>query len=119
MQDTIVIKQNTKVDEIKSQKPYFEKDGISIFKEDILKITAIPENSIDLIITSPPYNVDIHYNSHADNLTYENYLEFTQKWIKKCFDLAKNEGRFLLNIPLDKNKGGQKSVGADITNTGR
>lgn len=97
------------------QKPYFEKDGVLIFNEDILKITTIPENSIDLIITSPPYNVDIHYNSHRDDLTYDDYLEFTRKWIKKCFDLAKPDGRFLLNIPLDKNKGGQKSVGADIT----
>jgi len=96
-------------------RPYFERNGVSIFKDDILKINAIPPASVDLIITSPPYNVDIHYNSHADNLTYEDYLEFTQKWIKKCFDLAKSEGRFLLNIPLDKNKGGQKSVGADIT----
>ena len=80
-----------------------------------LKTTAIPSGSVDLIVTSPPYNVDIHYNSNGDNLSYEDYLEFTQKWITKCFELAKNEGRFLLNIPLDKNKGGQKSVGADIT----
>ena len=29
--------------------------------------------------------------------------------------MAKVEGRLLLNIPLDKNKGGQKSVGADFT----
>ncbi len=101
--------------ETKDQKPYFQKDRVSIFNEDILKIDAIPEKSIDLIITSPPYNVDIHYNFHNDNLTYEEYLEFTEKWIRKCFDLAKSEGRFLLNIPLDKNKGGQKSVGADIT----
>ena len=39
--------------EMKTQKSYFEKDGISIFNDDILKITAIPENSVDLIITSP------------------------------------------------------------------
>src|SRR3989344_2778907 len=103
------------IPETKLQKPYFITDGTSIFKDDILKITSIPESSIDLIITSPPYNVDIHYNSHPDDLTYADYLEFTQKWIKKCFHLAKKEGRFLLNIPLDKNKGGQKSVGADIT----
>jgi len=116
MQNTMSARQNIKeVDEVKSLQPYFRNDKILIFNEDILKITAIPENSVDLIITSPPYNVDIHYNSHTDNLTYEDYLEFTQKWIKKCFDLAKKEGRFLLNIPLDKNKGGQKSVGADIT----
>ena len=99
----------------KKIRPYFSADNVSIYKDDILKINSIPNNSVDLIVTSPPYNVDIHYNSHADNLSYEDYLEFTQKWIKKCFDLARNEGRFLLNIPLDKNKGGQKSVGADIT----
>jgi len=116
MQNKLATKQDIKkVGEIKSLKPYFDNDKILIFNEDILKISAIPKNSVDLIITSPPYNVDIHYNSHADNLTYDDYLEFTQKWIKKCFDLAKKEGRFLLNIPLDKNKGGQKSVGADIT----
>ena len=96
-------------------KPYFEADNLLIHHDDILKINSIPDSSIDLIVTSPPYNVDIHYNSHNDDLTYEDYLEFTQKWISKCFELTKNEGRFLLNIPLDKNKGGQKSVGADIT----
>src|SRR3989339_1768873 len=90
----------------KIEKAYFRGDKIVIYKDDILKINSIPNNYVDLIITSPPYNVDIRYNSHADNLSYEDYLEFTQKWIKKCFDLTKNEGRFLLNIPLDKNKGG-------------
>ena len=106
---------NTKKQTNKKNPPYFAADNILIYKDDILKISSIPNNSVDLIVTSPPYNVDIHYNSHADNLSYEDYLEFTQKWIKKCFDLAKSEGRFLLNIPLDKNKGGQKSVGADFT----
>ena len=95
--------------------PYFEAKNILIYKDDILKTSAIPAGSVDLIVTSPPYNVDIHYNSHADDLSYEDYLEFTRQWINKCFRLAKNEGRLLLNIPLDKNKGGQKSVGADIT----
>lgn len=103
------------VNSISSKKLYFLRDGVAIYKDDILKFDSIPNNSVDLIITSPPYNVDIHYNEHADNLSYEDYLEFTKKWIKRCFDLARPEGRFLLNIPLDKNKGGQKSVGADIT----
>ena len=33
----------------------------------------------------------------------------------RCFDWLKGDGRFCLNIPLDKNKGGQQSVGADLT----
>ncbi|MFH1161999.1 MAG: transcriptional repressor LexA [Candidatus Jorgensenbacteria bacterium] len=95
--------------------PYFEAKSVSIYRDGLLKITSIPNNSVDLIVTSPPYNVDIHYNSHNDNLTYGEYLEFTHQWIKKCYELAKDDGRFCLNIPLDKNKGGQQSVGADIT----
>ena len=95
---------------------YFNHDGISIYKDDILRISGIPKSCVDLIVTSPPYNVDIHYNSHKDDLSYGEYLEFTETWLKKCHDLAKDDGRFCLNIPLDKNKGGQQAVCADITN---
>ena len=99
----------------KSTKCYFEYDRTSIYNKDILKITSISKSSVDLIITSPPYNVDIHYSLHQDALSYEDYLEFTKKWLTKCYDLAKDDGRLCLNIPLDKNKGGQQSVCADIT----
>ncbi len=98
---------------IQKQKPitdcYFNQDNIVIHQDDILKATGIEKSSIDLIVTSPPYNVDIYYNSNKDDLSYENYLEFTKKWIKKCYDLARDDGRFCLNIPLDKNKGGTAS----------
>lgn len=43
------------------------------------------------------------------------YLAFTEKWLARCYDFAKPDGRMCLNIPLDKNKGGQQSVCADIT----
>ena len=93
----------------------FQLEDIAIYKDDILKIKAIPKSSVDLIITSPPYNLDIGYRSHKDNSPYQEYLKFTEKWIAKCFGLAKDSGRFCLNIPLDKNKGGQQSVCADVT----
>jgi len=34
--------------------------------------------------------------------------------LEKCYQLAKPDGRLCLNIPLDKNKGGQQSVYADV-----
>jgi site-specific DNA-methyltransferase (adenine-specific) len=33
----------------------------------------------------------------------------------KCYEVLKEDGRLCLNIPLDKNKGGQQSVYADFT----
>jgi site-specific DNA-methyltransferase (adenine-specific) len=59
--------------------------------------------------------VDIQYTSHDDHLTYDEYRDFSRRWMKRCFTWLKDDGRFCLNIPLDKNKGGQQSVGADFT----
>jgi site-specific DNA-methyltransferase (adenine-specific) len=98
-----------------SHKVFFENPKIRIINDDVITTKEINEKSIDLIVTSPPYNVDIQYNSHNDKISYEEYLEFSEKWIARCFEWLKAEGRFCLNIPLDKNKGGQQSVGADLT----
>ena len=91
-----------------------ELEGVKIFNEDFLKVD-IPEDSIDLIVTSPPYNVGIDYNSHNDTISYKEYLDWTGEWLEKAYRLMKSDGRMCLNIPLDKNKGGQQSVYADIT----
>lgn len=86
-----------------------------LIQEDSLNENAFDNEVFDLIITSPPYNVDIKYNSHNDDLSYDDYLIFSEKWMTNCYKWTKKQGRFCLNIPLDKNKGGQKSVGADLT----
>lgn len=106
----ILLLKTPQVDEL-----FFHRDSIWIYNANILKTSSFEENSIDLIVTSPPYNVDIKYNSHDDTMTYQDYLSFTKEWLAKCYKLLKDDGRFCLNIPLDKNKGGQQSVCADIT----
>ncbi|MEM2970384.1 MAG: site-specific DNA-methyltransferase, partial [Candidatus Bathyarchaeia archaeon] len=95
--------------------PYFTFDNIIVYNEDFLSIDSIENGSIDLTVTSPPYNVDIKYETYNDKIPYDKYLEFTEKWLDKCYHLTKDDGRLCLNIPLDKNKGGQQSVCADIT----
>jgi len=94
---------------------YYQKDNLTILNDDILRTTAIEKESVDLVVTSPPYNVDIQYNSHKDDVSYTDYLEFSGKWMVQCFHFLRDDGRLCLNVPLDKNKGGQQSVGADFT----
>lgn len=49
---------------------------IQLYNGDCLDIlNNIEDNSIDLIVTSPPYNLNIKYNSYSDNKNYEDYLE--------------------------------------------
>jgi len=98
---------------------YFKRNSILIYNDDILKNSEIGNSSIDLIVTSPPYNVDVKYGNYDDGIPYDEYLIFTEKWLTRCRDFAKNDGRLCLNIPLDKNKGGQQSVCADITSVAK
>ena len=100
---------------ISKRNEYYRDKKIILFQGDCLDEKLFNKQFIDLIVTSPPYNVGIDYNSNDDTLTYEEYLIFSKKWMKNCFKWSKPQCRFLLNIPLDKNKGGQKSVGADLT----
>ena len=94
---------------------YYNYKDINIYNNDMLRIKYIENASIDLIVTSPPYNLDIQYASYDDALSYKDYLKLCKKWFTNLYDLAKDDGRFCLNIPLDKSKGGFQSVGADLT----
>lgn len=100
-------------------KPFFEYDTMKIYCDNFLETEAIEPNSIDLIVTSPPYNIDIEYEGYRDNIPYEKYLAFTEKWLTKAYTLVKPDGRLCLNIPLDKSRGrdeeGFQSVYVDIT----
>ena len=96
-------------------KPFFQSGKIDIYHDDFLQNTAVEQDSIDLTVTSPPYNVEIAYGGYDAGIPYEKYLEFSERYLTKCLNLAKDDGRLCLNIPLDKSKGGQQSVYADLT----
>lgn len=86
----------------------FDKNNITIFHGDFLTENLDEyTNKINLIITSPPYNANKDYDIHKDNLSWDKYIEFTQKWLDKCFKLLAEDGRICINIPItnavDKN----------------
>lgn len=93
----------------------FHHKNIWLFQGNSLNENLFDKEFIDLIVTSPPYNVGIEYNSNNDTVEYEKYLDFSRKWIQNSFIWSKPQARLLMNIPLDKNKGGHHSVGADLT----
>lgn len=96
-------------------KHYFNEGNTKIFHGDVLNPKLFTHKFIDLIVTSPPYNVGIEYNSTDDQLSYQQYLDFSAQWMSNCYKWSNTQARFLLNIPLDKNKGGHRSVGSDLT----
>jgi len=63
---------------------------------DILK--EIDDNSIDIIITSPPYNFDMEYDVYQDNLEIDKYMNFLNKVWKESFRILKDGGRLCVNL---------------------
>ena len=98
-----------------SERIFYQNDSLTIICDDTLTTTKIAPASVDLVVTSPPYNVDIQYNFHKDDISYEEYLGFNHQWLARVFEWLRDDGRLCLNVPLDKNKGGQQSIGADLT----
>jgi site-specific DNA-methyltransferase (adenine-specific) len=66
------------LDTIYMMKPYFEENGITVYHGDCREVLKeLPSDSVDCVITSPPYNADKKYkDSQDDNLPIPEYFEF-------------------------------------------
>lgn len=58
----------------------------------IEEMKKIPSESINLIITDPPYNLNKDYGKTKDNLEFDEYLEFTRQWISEAQRVLKKDG---------------------------
>ncbi|MHA1587107.1 MAG: DNA-methyltransferase [Candidatus Heimdallarchaeota archaeon] len=58
----------------------------------------LPAKSIDVIVTSPPYNINIDYNSYDDNRPFNEYLDWLGIIAQGCSRVLKNDGSFFFNI---------------------
>ena len=89
-------------------------DGlVSIYCADSVHLDFLAAESIQLVITSPPYNLDISYNGYHDNVPYEVYLDWVGEWAAELLRVVSVGGRACINVPLDSNKGGKRAVYAD------
>jgi site-specific DNA-methyltransferase (adenine-specific) len=59
---------------------------------------GIKESSIDVVVTSPPYNIGTRYGKHDDNLPRVKYLDWMEEVAREIKRTLKEEGSFFLNI---------------------
>ena len=83
-----------------------------IFFKSSEKMNEIPDKTIDLIVTSPPYNIKINYGNkwnkrkivssksikYEDNLNEENYLKMIKKVSLECKRVLKKNGTVFFNL---------------------
>jgi len=86
--------------ETRPLKPFYQKNGVTFYLEDCKEgmLKEIPPKAIDVIVTSPPYNIGMEYSYYRDTRPREEYL----KWIEGVGAAVKatmsDEGSFFLNV---------------------
>jgi|688.fasta_scaffold277528_1 site-specific DNA-methyltransferase (adenine-specific) len=68
------------------------------FGDSLELLDNIDDNSVDLVITSPPYADTIFYGDNVDNKTLLEYPEWFAEIGKKIKRILKPSGSFILNI---------------------
>lgn len=59
-------------------------------------LKQIETNSIDIIISDPPYNIGKDFGLNKDNLELNNYLIWCDSWINECIRILKPSGSFFI-----------------------
>ena len=87
-----------------------------IVNENFIHSTAVKPNSVDLIVTSPPYNLGIAYDTHQDSMPEAEYEDFTRDWLAQCYNSLKPDGRLCINVPIDTARGFRVPISTTIIN---
>lgn len=59
---------------------------------------ALPGQSIDIVVTSPPYNLGIKYTKYEDRKSRAEYLQWSCEWAREVKRVLKDDGSFFLNL---------------------
>lgn len=58
----------------------------------------LPDGAVDVIVTSPPYNIGVAYDNHRDDMPLEDYLEWMDDLGRECRRALREDGSFFFNI---------------------
>lgn len=74
-----------------SESVFYLADCLEVFKQ-------LSAQSVDVIVTSPPYNLGIRYSTYEDSLTPDEYLRWTNDWIAAAARVLRSDGSLFLNV---------------------
>lgn len=72
---------------------------ITVICSDSRDMKEVENASVDIIVTSPPYNVNCQYSLHDDNMTTDEYELLLYDVFSECDRTLKKGGRIAVNIP--------------------
>lgn len=59
---------------------------------------SLPARAVDVVVTSPPYNLGIDYSAYDDNKSKREYLQWCEIWAGEINRVLRRDGSFFLNL---------------------
>lgn len=79
---------------------HLDEPTTDIYVGDCREILPQLENeSVELIFADPPFNQGINYDNWNDDMSQEDYLQFTHNWIDACLGVLAPRGSIWINVP--------------------
>ena len=77
-----------------------EKKELRLYNEDCLSGISkrLKKDSVDVVVTSPPYNIGVKYSRYNDHRPLEEYLNWLRDWGERVSRVLKDDGSLFLNI---------------------
>src|SRR5438270_13340656 len=73
--------------------------AFDLWLQDCVKgMSKLPKASVDLVVTSPPYNLGIKYGRYSDTRDRSSYLDWCKQWAAEVRRILRPDGSFFLNI---------------------
>jgi site-specific DNA-methyltransferase (adenine-specific) len=61
-------------------------------------LPTLESRSIHAVVTSPPYNLGIAYRTYEDTLPRDEYLRWTDRWVRSVATVLRPDGSLFLNV---------------------
>jgi site-specific DNA-methyltransferase (adenine-specific) len=72
---------------------------LELHHEDCLAgMKQLSSECVDLVVTSPPYNLGINYRTYQDKLEFNEFIDWCQDWASQIHRVMKDEASFFLNL---------------------
>jgi site-specific DNA-methyltransferase (adenine-specific) len=88
---SVILKPHARIETGSTRSLFYLADCLDVFRH-------LEPESVDVIVTSPPYNLGIAYNRYQDTLSGADYLAWTHEWVAAAARVLRPDGSLFLNV---------------------
>jgi len=98
---------------MRDSKKYYEDQQVVIYHGDARAMVEVEDSTVQLVVTSPPYNVGMEYDVYEDRVSWEEWEELGSAALIEVTRLLRPGGVLAWNVPFTVRQGRQPNMWID------